>query len=90
MNVLVNGEQKQVTLSEAISGTQYRAANDQKAQQLARKEGLRHRRQTAAEEFDTRLQQIQGLGQMLEQQLLAEYTVPVDGSTSRSQILLRM
>ena len=75
VNVLVNGEQKQVTLSEAISGTQYRAANDQKAQQLAQeRKDFDTERQTAAEEFDTRLQQIQGLGQMLEQAALAEYT----------------
>ena len=35
MNMTVNGEQKQVTLTEAISGSQHCAANDQKAQKLA-------------------------------------------------------
>ena len=70
----VSGEEKQVTLSEAISGSQYRAANDQKAQQLAeqRKE-FDTERQAVAEEYAGRLQTIQAMGQMLEQQLLAEY-----------------
>ena len=74
VNVKVNGETQQVTLSEAISGTQYRAANDQKAQQLAeaRKE-FDTERQAVAEEYAGRLQTIQAMGQMLEQQLLAEY-----------------
>ena len=74
VNVKVNGETQQVTLSEAISGTQYRAANDQKAQQLAnaRKE-FDTERQAVAEEYAGRLQNVQAMGQMLEQQLLAEY-----------------
>ena len=70
----VNGEDQQVTLTEAISGAQYRAANDQKAQKLSEeRRTFETERQTVAEEFSNRLQQVQGLGQMLEQQLLAEY-----------------
>ena len=75
VNMTVNGEQKQVTLTEAISGSQYRAANDQKAQKLAEeRKAFDTERQTVADEFNERLQQVQGLGQMLEQQLLAEYS----------------
>ena len=70
----VSGEEKQVTLTEAISGAQYRAANDQKAQKLSEeRRTFETERQYVAEEFNGRLQQVQGLGHMLEQQLLSEY-----------------
>ena len=70
----VSGEDKQVTLSEAISGAQYRAANDQKAQALSdERKSFDTERQQVAEEYAGRLQQVQAMGQMLEQQLLAEY-----------------
>ena len=70
----VSGEEKQVTLTEAISGAQYRAANDQKSQKLSEeRRTFETERQTVAEAFIGRLQQVQGLGQMLEQQLLSEY-----------------
>lgn len=74
VRVKVNGENKEVSLTEAISGTQYRAANDQKAQELAEsRKSFDTERQQVAEEFSRRLQQVQGVGQMLEQRLMAEY-----------------
>ena len=74
VNMKVSGENKQVTLSEAISGSQYRAANDQKAQALSEeRKTFDTERQQVAEEYAGRLQQVQAMGQMLEQQLLAEY-----------------
>lgn len=70
----VNGEDQQVTLTEAISGAQYRAANDQKAQKLSEeRRTFETERQAVAQEFTQRMQQVQAMGQMLEQQLLAEY-----------------
>ena len=70
----VNGEVEQVSLKDAISQTQYRKANEQKATALAeqRKEFESERTQVA-EAYQQRLQQIQGLGQMLEQKLMAEF-----------------
>jgi hypothetical protein len=74
VRVKVNGENKEVSLTEAISGTQYRAANDQKAQELAEsRKSFDTERQQVAEEFSRRLQHVQGVGQMLEQRLMAEY-----------------
>ena len=74
VRVKVNGENKEVSLTEAIQGTQYRAANDQKAQELSeRKKSFDAELQVAAERITERLQQIQGVGQILEQKLLAEY-----------------
>lgn len=74
VNMKVNGEQQQVTLTEAISGAQYRAANDQKAQEISEsRKQFNTERQAVAEEFSRRLQAVQGVGNMLEQKLMAEY-----------------
>ena len=74
VRVLVNGENKEVSLTEAIQGTQYRAANDQKAQELSeQRKTFDTERQAVAAEFTNRLQHIQGVGNMLEQKLMAEY-----------------
>ena len=74
VRVKVNGENKEVSLTEAIQGTQYRAANDQKAQELSeQRKSFDTERHAVAEEFGNRLQQVQGIGQMLEQRLMAEY-----------------
>ena len=74
VRVKVNGENKEVSLTEAIQGTQYRAANDQKAQELSeQRKTFDTERQAVAAEFTNRLQHIQGVGNMLEQKLMAEY-----------------
>ena len=74
VRVKVNGENKEVSLTEAIQGTQYRAANDQKAQELSeQRKSFDTERHAVAEEFSNRLQHVQGIGQMLEQRLMAEY-----------------
>lgn len=74
VRVKVNGENKEVSLTEAIQGTQYRAANDQKAQELSeQRKSFDTERHAVATEFSNRLQQIQGVGNMLEQKLMAEY-----------------
>jgi len=74
VRVKVNGADKEVSLTEAIQGTQYRAANDQKAQELSeQRKTFDTERQAVAAEFTNRLQHIQGVGNMLEQKLMAEY-----------------
>lgn len=74
VRVKVNGENKEVSLTEAIQGTQYRAANDQKAQELSeQRKSFDTERHAVAQEFSNRLQQVQGIGQMLEQKLMADY-----------------
>ena len=74
VRVLVNGENREVSLTEAIQGTQYRAANDQKAQELSeQRKTFDTERQAVAAELTNRLQHIQGVGNMLEQKLMAEY-----------------
>lgn len=74
VKMTVNGEKKQVTLTEAISGAQYRAANDQKAQSLSdERKSFDQQKQAVSEDFVGRLRQVQGVGQMLEQKLMREY-----------------
>ena len=74
VRVLVNGKNKEVSLTEAIQGTQYRAANDQKAQELSQsRKAFDTERQAVSEEFSNRLQMIQGVGQLLEQRLMVDY-----------------
>ncbi len=70
----VSGEEKQVTLTEAISGAQYRAANDQKAQKLSEeRRTFETERQQVADAYTQQLQHIQGLGEMLQGKLTQEY-----------------
>jgi len=74
VNMTVNGEKKQVTLTEAISGAQYRAANDQKAQKLSEeRRTFETERQQVADAYTQQLQHIQGLGEMLQGKLMQEY-----------------
>jgi hypothetical protein len=74
VRVKVNGENKEVSLTEAIQGTQYRAANDQKAQELSQsRKAFDTELQVAAGRITEQLQHIQGVGQILEQKLMAEY-----------------
>jgi len=70
----VNGEDQQVTLTEAISGAQYRAANDQKAQKLSEeRRTFETERQKVADAYAQQLQHIQGLGEMLQGKLMQDY-----------------
>jgi len=74
INLKVNGKTEQVDLKEAISQTQFSKANDEKARNLAdERKTFESERQQVAQEFAARLQNVQAMGQMLEQQLLAEY-----------------
>ena len=74
INLKVNGKTEQVDLKEAISQTQFSKANDEKARNLAdQRKAFESERQQVAEEYAARLQNVQAMGQMLEQQLLAEY-----------------
>ena len=70
----VNGKNETVALQDAIGQTQYYKANEQKAQALAEeRKTFESERLQVAEAYQERLNQVQGLGQMLEQQLTAEY-----------------
>ena len=70
----VNGKNETVALQDAIGQTQYYKANEQKAQTLAEeRKTFESERQQVADAYNERLNQVQGLGQMLEQQLTAEY-----------------
>jgi hypothetical protein len=70
----VNGKEEQVSLKEAISQTQYSKANEEKARTIAEeKKTFESERTQVAEAFTQRLEHVQGLGQMLEQKLMAEY-----------------
>ena len=74
VTMTVNGEKKQVTLTAAISGAQYRAANDQKAQKLSEeRRTFETERQQVADAYTQQLQHIQGLGEMLQGKLTQEY-----------------
>ena len=70
----VNGRDEVIDLKEAVSQTQFSKANDEKARNLAdERKTFESERQQVAQEFAGRLQNVQAMGQMLEQQLLAEY-----------------
>ena len=70
----VNGRDEVVDLKQAIAGTQFSKANDEKARVLAdERKSFESERQQVAQEYAARLQNVQAMGQMLEQQLLAEY-----------------
>lgn len=74
VNLKVNGTVEQVSLKDAISQTQYYKANEQKAQTLAEeRKAFESERQQVSESFEQRMNQVQGLGQMLEQKLQADY-----------------
>jgi len=70
----VNGKDEVIDLKEAISQTQFSRANDEKARNIAEERKVfEQERKQVAEEYAARLQNVQAMGQMLEQQLLAEY-----------------
>ena len=70
----VNGKEQAIDLKEAISQTQYSKANEEKARTIAEeKKTFESERAQVAEAFNQRLEHVQGLGQMLEKKLMAEY-----------------
>lgn len=70
----VNGRDQTVDLKEAIAGTQFSKANDEKARTLAEeRKTFESERQQVAEAYQQQLQQIQGLGEMLQSKLTQEF-----------------
>ena len=70
----VNGKDETVDLKEAIAGTQFSKANDEKARILAEeRKHFESDRQRVADAFQQQLQQVQGLGEMLQQKLTQEF-----------------
>ena len=70
----VNGEEQSIDLKEAIAGTQYMKANEEKARVLAdERKTFESERQQVAEAYQQQLQQIQGLGEMLQNKLTQDF-----------------
>jgi hypothetical protein len=70
----VNGRDETVDLKEAIAGTQFSKANDEKARTLAEeRKTFESERQQVAEAYQAQLQQVQGLGEMLQSKLTQEF-----------------
>ncbi len=74
VNLKVNGKDQQVDLKEAISQTQFSKANDEKARTLAEERKVfESERKQVAEAYSQQLQQIRGLGEMLQQKLMQDF-----------------
>ena len=74
VSLKVNGKDEKVALKEAISQTQYSKANEEKARNLAeQRKSFESERQQVAEAYQQQLQQIQGLGEMLQNKLTQEF-----------------
>ena len=74
INLKVNGKTEQVDLKEAISQTQFSKANDEKARNLAEeRKTFESERAQVAEAYGQQLQQIRGLGEMLQQKLMQDF-----------------
>jgi hypothetical protein len=70
----VNGKDELVDLKEAIAGTQYSKANEEKARTIAEeRKTFESERAQVAEAFQQQLQQVQGLGEMLQNKLQADF-----------------
>ena len=70
----VNGRDETVDLKEAIAGTQFSKANDEKARTLAEeRKTFESERQQVAQAYQTQIQQMQGLGEMLQSKLNQEF-----------------
>lgn len=70
----VNGKDETVDLKEAIAGTQFHKANDEKARVLAEeRKSFESERTQVAEAYTQQLQQIRGLGEMLQNKLTQEF-----------------
>ena len=74
VNLKVNGKDQQIDLKEAISQTQFSKANDEKARNLAEeRKTFESERQQVAQAYGQQLQQIRGLGEMLQQKLMQDF-----------------
>ena len=74
INLKVNGKTEQIDLKEAIAGTQFSKANDEKARMLAEeRKSFESERQQVAQAYQQQLQQVQGLGEMLQNKLTKEF-----------------
>ena len=74
INLKVNGKTEQVDLKEAIAGTQFHKANDEKARVLAEeRKSFESERAQVAESYQQQLQQIRGLGEMLQSKLMQDF-----------------
>ena len=74
INLKVNGKTEQVDLKEAIAGTQFHKANDEKARVLAEeRKSFESERTQVAQGYAQQLQQIRGLGEMLQNKLTQEF-----------------
>jgi hypothetical protein len=70
----VNGKEERVDLKEAISQTQFSKANDEKARNLAEeRKSFESERAQVAQQYSEQLQQIRGLGEMLQNKLTQEF-----------------
>ena len=70
----VNGKDEVVDLKEAIAQTQFSKANDEKARNLAEsKKTFESERAQVAEAYAQQLQQIRGLGEMLQNKLMQDF-----------------
>ena len=70
----VNGKDETVDLKEAIAGTQFHKANDEKARVLAEeRKTFESERAQVAQAYQQQLQQIRGLGEMLQQKLMQDF-----------------
>jgi hypothetical protein len=70
----VNGKDETVDLKEAIAGTQFHKANDEKARVLAEeRKTFESERTQVAQAYQQQLQQIRGLGEMLQQKLMQDF-----------------
>jgi hypothetical protein len=74
VNLKVNGKDQQIDLKEAIAGTQFHKANDEKARVLAEdRKTFESERTQVAQAYQAQLQQIRGLGEMLQQKLMQDF-----------------
>lgn len=74
VNIKVNGKNEQIDLKEAISQTQFSKANDEKARTLAEERRIfESERRQVTEALSQRMDHLQGLGQMLEQKIMAQF-----------------
>ena len=74
VNLKVNGKDQQIDLKEAISQTQFGKANDEKARNLAEeRKTFESERKQVAEAYQQQLQQVRGLGEMLQQKLMQDF-----------------
>ena len=70
----VNGEEQSIDLKEAIAGTQYMKANEEKARVLAEeRKTFQSEREQVAKAYQGQLRQVRALGEMLQGKLTQEF-----------------